>query len=401
MSAILPPNDERIRRFLRQAGVDENSPIDPVSRDALLELLRQEDTNEETANIPTNSAEASEISPMEQNESLLPAPTSSSSEERLVQMMQQQTRMILDLHKRMDYLTELVLQNNDNKNNIQQPASREELNRQIDELFHKVQMYEQNAETTFTTTSPTNHARQSFVPHLYQVVQIFLALRRRLAPNFDAGLIVKVVFILSILFTRLGRRHIGDEDWLWHFYRLHLLVFFVVGGFLYQTGMLKVNYIFYVQEKYIHRIVWKGETLGDIEQEVNDALERYAQRMRGQRLPPRPRNEPHGTENAEDQRPEQPQPGWRDTFIGGVIEPAPRDEQDRGMHFLRDVGFFIGSFFLSIFPMWRPEALARPAVVEVNDEADDGNGLPDIAAPADVVQPAEDDEDVTEEAKTD
>ncbi|GAX27256.1 hypothetical protein FisN_13Lh184 [Fistulifera solaris] len=402
MSAILPPNDERIRQFLRQAGVDENSPMDPVSRDALLELLRQEDANE-TTNLPTNSTETSMILATEQNTnaSLLPVATSSSTEERLLHMMQQQTQMILDLHKRMDYLTEHVLQNN-NQQQQQQSTSREELNRQIDELFHKVQIYEQNAETTFTTTASPPNAGRSFVSHLYQVLQIFLALRRRLAPNFDAGLIIKVVFILSILFTRLSRRQqsIDDDDWIWHFYRLHLLVVFVVGGFLYQTGMLKVIYIFYVQEKYFHRILWKGESLGDMEQEVNDALERYAQRMQpqGQRLPPRPRNEPNGTDNVEAE-----DPGWRDTFIGGVIEPAPQIEQDRGMQWLRDVGLFIGSFFLSIFPMWRPEALARPAVMEVNNEADDGNGLPDIAAPADVLEAAEDEDgdDATEEAKTD
>ncbi len=389
--------------------------MDPVSRDALLELLRQEDTIETTTHA-TNSAETSMIPLTEQNTnaSLRPAATSSSTEERLLHMMQQQTQMILDLHKRMDYLTELALQKN-NQQQQQQPASREELSRQIDELFHKVQLYEQNAGTTSTTTTTTSHtnAGRSFVPHLYQVVQIFLALRRRLAPNFDAGLIIKVVFILSILFTRLGRRQqsIDEDEWIWHFYRLHLLVVFVVGGFLYQTGMLKVIYIFYVQEKYFHRILWKGETLGDMEQEVNEALARYTQRMRpqgpNQRPPPRPRNEQNGTDNeeAEDQRhmPDQQPPGWRDTFIGGVIEPAPHNEQDRGMRFVRDVGFFIGSFFLSIFPMWRPEALARPAVVEVNDEADDGNGLPDNAAPADVFEAAEDeeDEDATDEAKTD
>ena len=196
-----------------------------------------------------------------------------------------------------------------------------------------------------------------------KILSLFIALQRRQAPNFDGFLILKVIFILSVLLGRFGHQQ-GEEkeDWIAQ-YRLHLLVQLVVMGFLFQTGLLSFFWSFAVKNNYPVRI-WNGEDI-DIEAEVQHVplVQRDANRAQA----PDVRNV------------------LRNTFLGGAII-RPREAQNYGpIRFVQDIGLVIGSFFLSIFPMWRPEALAQP------EAANDRAGLPEVQPPANPLQAAEED----------
>jgi len=189
----------------------------------------------------------------------------------------------------------------------------------------------------------------------------------------------------------------------------------VLGGFLVQTGFLQLAYFFLFKEQYPLRI-WQGEDI-NVDRAVAEAAAAAA---------PRP---PPGAAAAAAGHRGGAAPAaanaWRHTFLGGRIAPggAANQENDNDpnpnnnntttlgliLTTISDIGFFIGSFFLSIFPMWRPEALEGPRLVPAaagaagnpadpigggaDDPDDDDYGLPQVRPPRDPVEAADDDDD--------
>jgi hypothetical protein len=454
-------NDLEIQKFLKEAGFDENTQIDPASRIALQELLTNSTKPSAKPDLsPTSLQSDDEVeitfssppvpqvdtSPIVQRHvsdlsggAFMDSPyqlsgdsaastaglsaeeRNLSKEDRILLLLERQTSMLTDVHRRIDHLTAVVQRQ-------QQPVatttnlsilSRHDLNRRIDELSLLVEQYKQRLETRQSAAHtvplprpagaepPRNGPRglefpmehllheeqQPQVPpppgrlsRVSKIMKLFFALRRRQAPNFDGGLIIKVLVMMTILLSRLSNRRKragtldgGEEDWMWE-YRFYFMIVLVIGGFLVQSGFIKFTYTFFVKENYPARI-WEGEEIEDVEREALEAQ----QRQRRPPPPPRPRDD----ENAPQE------PGWRQTFLAGGIAPNNDPEHRAGgvLRVVQDVGFFIGSFFLSIFPMWRPEALAgpRPRVVNNEDDADDGIGLPEVRPPQDPAEAEEED----------
>ena len=260
-----------------------------------------------------------------------------------------------------------------------------------------------------------------------KILALFLALRRRHVQALDPGLIFKVLFMIAVLMARMSNNSIrrGGPDavgdmWATNFAIVSTLV---LVGFFIQTGYLKYLYIFCIKENYPGRI-WNGEDI------TAQQLQQQQQQQQQQQNAGAGRNNNNNNNNdgaapppEENQQPGDPQQpplpqgapapqdrGWRDTFIGGGIpqhveaEDGVEAEGEGGgvMALVQDVGLLLGSFVLSIFPMWEPEAVPRPGapaagggVVGAARNHDAGPGQ--VRPPENAMQPADDDEDDEDE----
>ena len=413
-----PKDDEKIVKLLQEAGLEENTPIDPSSRLALQELLlNKTDANDnglpdaplvqistdnkvlqrhvsELSGPPAAAFETTQSNMStagSENDSLL------SKEDRIMKHLERQTAMLVDLHQRVEELTKAV--QHQQQRGDEKPRRTETLrvsrtltiphaqNNPVEQQTAPAeqQQQQQPAERHVAAAAApnNNNNRMVYTARIRRLIQLFVRLRRRQAPNFHGGLILKVLIMMSILFTRISyrRRHSDEQDWVWD-YRYYLMIFLVLGGFFVQTGFAKFLYIFFVKENYPARILWQQE-------DVDDAAAAMQQpEVRHPRLH-RPRNQPD---------PNRPAEGWRHTFVGGGI--ARRNDNDNEAHrggglwqWIQDLGFLFGSFFLSIFPMWRPEALGRHPEEEGVQEENNDNGLPQVQPPRDVVQAEEEEEE--------
>jgi hypothetical protein len=171
-----------------------------------------------------------------------------------------------------------------------------------------------------------------------KIAHVYMALRQREAPNFDLGLIFKVLIMVTVFMARMSSSRKNTESFMW-MYRTYLLGSFIILGFLLKTGYLKFMHAFIVKENYPGRI-WNGEEI-DIDNLPPLAI-----------AAPRPvvaaaaPNENGG-----------PLAFLQRTLLAGHI---PRmDPARRGavvLNAIQDLICLVGSFFLSIFPMWAPEA---------------------------------------------
>ena len=266
---------------------------------------------------------------------------------------------------------------------------------------------------------------------LYQIASAFLQLRRRYGVlPLDGGLIVKVIFMLAILSSRIMRsspkristknnsnnnsnQGIVDDTHL----KFLALIWLVLMGFLVQTGYLRYSYIFFVKENIAGRI-WEGETVEDIlrggrdnnnnnnnnnpenaDDDNNNAADGQAAPPRGQQPPGQPQRghgpgRPNNRENGG-------LGGWRNTFLGGLI---PQGGQGGIVGLFQDIGLVFGSFLLSIFPMWQPEGPPPPPAPQPPADGQQQEGPPqppgglaagpgEVRPPRDAFQAADDDSD--------
>lgn len=230
---------------------------------------------------------------------------------------------------------------------------------------------------------------------LVRVARLFWVLRRRHVQELDGGLIFKILFMMAILTARVSsssKKH-GDAEW---HNKFAILVLLVVTGFLMQTGYLQYVYLFFVKENYPERI-FNGEDVEDIIRNPN-----------GQNNPNQNNNNnnparPGGPPVPRGQMPPNHQPpqgdvaggGWRNTFLGGII---PEADQGGVAGALKDVALLFGSFLMSIFPMWAPEGppqRAPPPGAQQQVPPPDGlaAGPGAVRPPRDVLQPADDSDD--------
>jgi hypothetical protein len=255
-----------------------------------------------------------------------------------------------------------------------------------------------------------------------KVVRLFIGLRSHRVRNLDFGLIVKVLFMMAIFMYRIQRR--GKPKDGGFFSNLNfstkfcILAFLILTGFLVQNGFIEFIYKFFVKENYAGRIL-DGEEL-----DVNAVIaEDEAKRVRVNTLDQNENNAERDNVNNIDNNPRDIPFGgiaaipngiihligvirvninrvnWRQTFLGGAIVPINQVEQER-IFFVRifqDFIFLLGSFFLSIFPMWRPVAQVveqpQPEVEEVGEPHNEPGLIPRIQPPVDPAAEAEPHED--------
>jgi hypothetical protein len=232
---------------------------------------------------------------------------------------------------------------------------------------------------------------------LAKIVILFLALRRRYVQEIDGGLIFKILFMMAILTARMSSstKRFGDPEWSQKFAIVTVLV---VVGFLVQTGYMKYLYIFLVKENYPARI-WNGEGVDDVmrnpelnnRHDPNNINNNQQQNLapavpQGQLPPNHPQNQ-------------QAQGGWRNTFLGGMI---PQGDQGGLVGAVQDVLLLLGSFLLSVFPMWNPEGpppprrIPQPQPQQEPQHPHPGGlaaGPGEVQPPQDPVQPLDDSDD--------
>jgi hypothetical protein len=235
------------------------------------------------------------------------------------------------------------------------------------------------------TNIPTDVANS----RLAHMLRVYAAVRRQQAPAFDVFLIFKVLVMACILMARVSRRQ-RDTDSLLVVYRTYLLGILIVGGFLVKTGYLEFLHNFLVRDNYLARI-WHGEIV-----DINN-------------LPPARVPGPRDAAAAGGAAAAGPLNFLRRTLLGGRVprnDPARRHGIGKAV---QDIVCLLGSFFLSIFPMWIPEApqpvVAEPAPEQQQPPAEQlaepppQQELPGVQPPADAFQAEEegDDDDADEQ----
>ena len=220
---------------------------------------------------------------------------------------------------------------------------------------------------------------------LARLVRIFGEMRRRQVPNFEWGLVFKVVIMMAILFSRLGggASSSGDDEDQGIPTKFYILGTVLVGGFLFQTGYAQFLYKFIVEENVLYRILILNQ----------DVV-----------IPPPGPARPQRDNNINNNNNDDGWFDWRETFLGGRIQ---RGEQDPQAPFLWrcvcEIVLLVSSFVLSIFPMWHPQAPPPPPAAPENDDDDDDDQQQGVAAndgapgvvrpPVDPAEPEEDEED--------
>lgn len=256
-----------------------------------------------------------------------------------------------------------------------------------------------------------------------KIFRLFIELKNRRVRNFDHGLFVKVLFMLGIFMFRIQRRGGKPKDGgffsnLDFSTKFSMLATCIMIFFLVQNGFMKFMYNF-LKENYAGRIM-DGEEL-----DVNTVIaEEETKRERATIVDQNENNnnERDVVNNANNIPNDNPLVGgiaviqdiilrqidvinrvnWRRTFLGGAIIPNNQEERQRIslIRFFHDFVFLIGSFFLSIFPMWRPVPLPPTQPIQTDEQQqepegaggpNDGPGvIPRIQPPDD---PAEEEEE--------
>jgi len=205
---------------------------------------------------------------------------------------------------------------------------------------------------------------------IVRIMQAFVRLRRRYGVlPLDGGLIIKALFMVAILGTRMlssSKRFDSGSEYDAQL-KVAALGMMVLLGFFVHTGYLKYSYIFFIKENIATRI-WRGESIEDIlttttagapgaaggggagaaaaNHNNNDNNNNQLGLPRGNVPPGQPQRHPNNNNQ------QQQQHGWRNTFLGGII---PQANQGGIVGAFQDIALLFGSFLLSIFPMWQPE----------------------------------------------
>jgi len=180
----------------------------------------------------------------------------------------------------------------------------------------------------------------------FKLWRLFWLLHRRYV-RLDGGLFFKVFMVVALFSAKMMTRKKTPEGAFWSATaKSYLVISLVITGFLIQSGYIKFIYRFFIKENYIDRI-YRGEDI--VPNDVNWDE------------PPRRRNNNENRNNIQNVLP-------RNNFFMGLV-PRPRAN---GFNIFTDIAILIGSFVLSLFPIWKPEG--RPRQDEANDAANAQEG---------------------------
>lgn len=295
-----------------------------------------------------------------------------------LQELQRQATMILNMQRRLDDLT-IIVQNLTSQQLRKYNLQEDSLPQQIVHHEREVPLFvpppAPAAEPLVRQPAPAgppnmftqwyNYVNgliaQISASHTADIIRLFWIMHQRHV-RLDGRLFFKVFFMVSILsailISKESSTNMNESFWSASL-KFNLVMLLVMVGFLIQSGYVEFLYTFFWKEGYPLRI-YSGEVVDPnhlplpavrVAVGANDLLN----------------------------------PIGQDNLLGGNIEPAP--PHNRGVSgLLLDVVYLIGSFFLSILPMWKPTAVLRPALVEGEHQQP---GI--IAAPQNMDDMAEED----------
>ena len=478
-----------VSQILSHAGL-ESAPIDPSSLEALQELVRQEQQAQQAQKLHEKKKNPSAVVPRsppspsfgapEPKEHIMkeepsfssgkvlpreeppPSPPSNhgeqnlSKDERILQQLHVQTKLILDLQQQIRSLSQKIdrlekhppsnsdretLPQRNNKLDANQPDpihndnnyidnyDDENFNNHLNPLRQQEPMVRQApprgldernqaqpqqppevaaAERLgffgllfWPLTTPVSYIWNS---RIAEIVREFWRQSEGQVRPLDGGLLVKLLFMMLLTTARMQRRSKrGSDGGGINSYRFHITISLMITGFLYHTKYLQFAYKFFVEDQMPLRI-WNGWPLqgplpGREQQDNNNAIPNQGahQQARNQPLANGEQIQLDGNNNNDADQ----ELDWRFTFLGGIIIPRP--DQNPLVAAVQDVFYLVGSFFFSIFPMWRPEAPPVPRAVQrqppppggihQNQNGNDPREIPNVAPPRDAMEALEEEDD--------
>jgi hypothetical protein len=375
----------------------ENASLDPSSVGASLEhvpseVLRPISLGRVTSDLTMGALRSETPFEEDQTDASIAGSTQRTGgnmEKRILDQMQMQTALLIDLQRRVDELTHIVISQ---QGQLQQQHHHQQQ--------HQQQQQQQGAFVTRQATIvnqavPQQQARN--IPPIMQpqvrdapaaaaqepaqlfavppqqmfffafftsiptyirstrvakVCRLFWYLQKRdMRDGINFNLIIKILFMGAILiakFTNSQKRRKSIKSK----FQTHVLILLVFGGFLIQTGYARFLRNFFIKQRYAQRI-WTGEEIDATVQPHFNAERQRPERQEGQ---VQEANEDEG-------------PG----LLRGGIARAPAQGGIVGK-FVMDIVYLFGSFLLSILPMWKAEP-RQPRNVQAND--DQANHAPD------------------------
>lgn len=303
-------------------------------------------------------------------------------DKRILDQMQMQTALLIDLQRRVDELTHVVLSQQGQIHQQQQqqggymappPTSINQALPQQQARYMPPIMQPQARNNHVPPQAPAEPAQppqQMFLfalltsipayirsTRIAQICRVFWALHQRDMRNrIDFNLIIKILFMGAILmakFTNSNKRKKSAKSK----FQMHVLILLILGGFLIQTGYAKFLHNFFVKERYAQRI-WAGEGI-DVTAQPHFGAQQEPRRAE------RPERDVQDANNDDG-------PGL---LRGGIA----RAEGNVVSKFVMDIVYLFGSFLLSILPMWKAQPRQRRNVQANNDQANeqqqgDGDG---------------------------
>jgi hypothetical protein len=378
--------------------------------------------------------------------SSLPSITLTPGEQLILSHIQQQTRIIHQLHERIDGLQQIVVSMHDNRDTngsnhhhisppesdsfaarMQKRSSESTANRAVSAGRPPIVLRNPTPPPILRNPQPNaqlHRMQNRWRRHLVKLrlcCNLYVELLRRYQqnnnnnPNIDPLFLLKILIMLAILMSRLpphltGKNKDGtqnaDHEFMWQYIAVSIVIIIF---FMIRSG--RYTFFYHFMWKYnIPRRVWSQPEAG-AEPLTADALwqEHWAPAPRvaapgGGAPPPIPPPPLH-------QRVLQ---WWllHDWFQGRPLHvppqenapPPPRGVVQQSLLLIQDVIVFLVSFVLSIFPMWRnldPQALfpAPRNVADNHNNAPGEQGIPFLEPPRDPAANDEEENDEEEEGE--
>lgn len=404
--------DEETLRMLREYGLDLSTPVDPSSLKALQELctpkrshgntvempedskppaipnLAVEEAKEQASNDPrdisilsphvpsevlrhialgrvtsdlTTNLRSDAMTEEETDASTAGSTQVASTEKIILDQLQLQTALLMDLQRRVDELTQLVLYQQYRPvlppPHFQQPGFPPPHFQQPRNVFQAEQRPpvgdvprhgpppEAPPPPQMFLLSRLTQAYEAFISipsllrssRMAEIWRVFWELHRRdMGNRIDGNMLLKILFMLLVVTAKLTASNKRKPRGSKHFQFGVAIVLILVGFFL-QSGYYRFFHNFFIKERYPQRI-WNGE-------QINVAAQQ----------PPRPAER-------------RPQPAAVPPQQGILRGGIPRGNAQVGAvgRVVTDILYLFGSFLLSILPMWKAEA--RQQEVEPEEE---------------------------------
>jgi hypothetical protein len=334
---------ERATRFLQESGLD-STPIDSASLEMLEEILLTEESKTQKksaySSLPQkNILEETTKLPMDSATNFLVQETMS-RDDLILQQLKQQTELILEMQRRIDYLTTLV----HNGTSGSPPWAPMTHPTSQNPPATGIRVPNQTGRAAQVTPAiPRQPPRRSHWDILYdywkdlcmrvrnsrtqEFCRVFTILFRRYV-RLEGALFFKVILMVSIMTAKVLSRPQKENALLSNSFKFNLIMMAVLVGFMIRSGYYSFCYNFFVKDRLLQRI-YQGETI-DVDQnqwDVNHINNRNNNNNNLRNVIPRNR-----------------------MFLGGDI-PARRN----GFTIFVDFAILIGSFILSLLPMWRAD----------------------------------------------
>ena len=329
--------DKEVDRILQLAGV-ASSPIDPPSLNALKELLQERKqclvTNVANALIPDASPPS--------NPSSYPSDKKTTNQQ-IIEILNMHTRMMMETQREIQVLVMKVQRLEGRLEATSGPGDRTLLRHVPAEGEDKNKAEEESVTPRNQSGPPQQPGIFARMQQTYglRLARLFYLRSQGFVRPLDGGLIFKLIFMVVVMSARISKASLSQG-------RFQISVMLLVSGFLWHTRYLQYVYHFFVKEN-IPRRLWAGEVIETYVSEVNATplVHAHHGRLAGERPN---NNERHVLEQREQQQRDARGPLVA-ALLGGVI---PLRNDNAVLALLTDMLCLIGSFLLSIFPVWQP-----------------------------------------------